>query len=61
MDELLTNRSYGIFQIELDRRLRKNALTSAMYLALADAKDAFAAFLAKRPPNFHRLNRGAAG
>jgi len=40
MDDVLTNRSEGIFRIELNRPSRKNALTSAMYLALADAFEA---------------------
>jgi enoyl-CoA hydratase/carnithine racemase len=37
MDDILTDRSEGILRIELNRPSRKNALTSTMYLALADA------------------------
>jgi enoyl-CoA hydratase/carnithine racemase len=39
MDEILTDRSEGILRIQLNRPSRKNALTSAMYLALANAFD----------------------
>lgn len=39
MDEILTDRAEGVFRIELNRPSRKNALTSAMYVALANAFD----------------------
>jgi enoyl-CoA hydratase/carnithine racemase len=39
MDEILTECSDGILRIELNRPSKKNALTSAMYMALADAFD----------------------
>ncbi len=36
MDEIITERSDGILRIELNRSSRKNAMTSAMYIELAD-------------------------
>ena len=36
MDEIITERSNGILRVELNRPLRKNAMTSAMYVDLAD-------------------------
>ena len=36
MDEILTERSDGILRVELNRPSRKNAMTSGMYLDLAD-------------------------
>lgn len=39
MNEISTDRSDGILRIELNRPSRKNALTSAMYVALANAFD----------------------
>jgi len=41
MDEIITERSGGILRIQLNRPAKKNAMTSGMYLALADIfKDA---------------------
>jgi enoyl-CoA hydratase/carnithine racemase len=39
MDEIFTDRSDGILRIQLNRPSKKNALTSAMYVALANAFD----------------------
>src|SRR6201986_5605383 len=36
MDELITERSGSILRIQLNRPAKKNAMTSSMYLALAD-------------------------
>ena len=36
MDEILTERSGGILRVQLNRPTKKNAMTSAMYVALAD-------------------------
>jgi enoyl-CoA hydratase/carnithine racemase len=36
MDEIITERSDGILRVELNRPSRKNAMTSAMYIDLAD-------------------------
>jgi enoyl-CoA hydratase/carnithine racemase len=36
VDEILTERSDGILRVELNRPSRKNAMTSAMYIDLAD-------------------------
>jgi enoyl-CoA hydratase/carnithine racemase len=36
MDEILTERSSGILRVKLNRPTKKNAMTSAMYVALAD-------------------------
>jgi enoyl-CoA hydratase/carnithine racemase len=36
MDEIITERSNGILRVELNRPSRKNAMTSAMYIDLAD-------------------------
>ena len=36
MDEILTERSDGILRVELNRPSRKNAMTSGMYIDLAD-------------------------
>ena len=36
MDEIVTERSDGILRVELNRPSRKNAMTSAMYIDLAD-------------------------
>jgi enoyl-CoA hydratase/carnithine racemase len=36
MDEILTERSGGILRVQLNRPTKKNAMTSAMYIALAD-------------------------
>jgi enoyl-CoA hydratase/carnithine racemase len=36
MDEIVTERSGSILRIELNRPAKKNAMTSAMYVALAD-------------------------
>ena len=41
MDEIVTERSGGILRIQLNRPTKRNAMTSAMYVALADIlKDA---------------------
>ena len=39
MDEIITERSDGILRVELNRPSRKNAMTSAMYIELADILD----------------------
>lgn len=39
MDEILTERSGGILRIELNRPAKRNAMTSRMYVALADLLD----------------------
>src|SRR5712672_4194937 len=36
MDEIVTERSDGILRVELNRPSRKNAMTSGMYVGLAD-------------------------
>src|SRR5260370_33555955 len=36
MDEIITERSDGILRVELNRPSRKNAMTSGMYIDLAD-------------------------
>src|SRR5260370_3305147 len=36
MDEIITERSDGILRVELNRPSRKNAMTSGMYVHLAD-------------------------
>jgi hypothetical protein len=36
MEEIITERSDGILRVELNRPSRKNAMTSAMYIGLAD-------------------------
>src|ERR1700704_1836201 len=36
MDEIITERSDGILRVELNRPSRKNAMTSGMYIGLAD-------------------------
>ena len=36
MDEIITDRSEGILRVELNRPEKKNAMTSRMYVALAD-------------------------
>src|SRR5882757_3557799 len=36
MEEIITERSDGILRVELNRPSRKNAMTSAMYIDLAD-------------------------
>ena len=36
VDEIITERSDGILRVELNRPSRKNAMTSAMYIELAD-------------------------
>ena len=37
MDEIITERADGILRLQLNRPAKKNALTSAMYVALAEA------------------------
>jgi enoyl-CoA hydratase/carnithine racemase len=39
VDEIITERSDGILRVELNRPSRKNAMTSAMYITLADIFD----------------------
>jgi enoyl-CoA hydratase/carnithine racemase len=39
VDEIITERSDGILRVELNRPSRKNAMTSAMYIELADILD----------------------
>ena len=36
MSEIITERSEGICRVELNRPAKRNAMTSAMYLTLAD-------------------------
>jgi len=42
MSEILTERSGGVLTVQLNRPAKKNAMTSAMYLALAEALEAAA-------------------
>jgi enoyl-CoA hydratase/carnithine racemase len=64
---IITERSESMLRAELNRPTKKNAMTSSMYVTHADvfneaakneqirvaeAKEAFSAFLEKRPPNF---------
>ena len=39
MDEIITDRSEGILRVELNRPAKKNAMTSGMYVTLADVFD----------------------
>jgi enoyl-CoA hydratase/carnithine racemase len=53
MDEIITERSGNILRVELNRPAKRNAMTSRMYVTLADVlKEALTAFLEKRPPHF---------
>jgi enoyl-CoA hydratase/carnithine racemase len=36
MDDIVTERSEGILRVELDRPKKRNAMTSSMYMKLAD-------------------------
>ena len=36
MDEIITERSASVLRIKLDRPAKKNAMTSSMYVTLAD-------------------------
>ena len=36
MDEIVTERSEGVLRVQLNRPAKKNALTSRMYVTLAD-------------------------
>jgi enoyl-CoA hydratase/carnithine racemase len=36
MDEIITERSGSILRVQLNRPAKKNAMTSGMYIALAD-------------------------
>src|SRR4029079_16958830 len=42
MDEIVTEQAAGILRIQLNRPTKRNAMTSAMYLALADIFNAAA-------------------
>jgi enoyl-CoA hydratase/carnithine racemase len=61
MDEIITERSGSILRVELNRPAKRNAMTSRMYVTLANVfKEALTAFLEKRPPHFTETTATAA-